>query len=47
MARSLRMILEPHMREYLDAVLKSREPPWLTVTKALKIYEKFHFMSRY
>ena len=34
------------MREYKDVVLNSRETPGLTVKKALKIYQKFHFLSR-
>ena len=34
------------MREYADVVLKSNEPPGLTVKKAMNIYKKFHFMSR-
>ena len=43
---ALRMILEPHMREYKDVVLNSREPPGMTVKKALNISKKFHFLSR-
>ena len=43
----LRMILEPHVREYRAVVLRhAPEPPGLTVKKALGIYKKFHFMSR-
>ena len=40
------MILDQHGSEYADVVLKAKEPPGLTVKKALNIYKKFHFMSR-
>ena len=43
---ALRMILELHVNEYADVVLRAREPPGLTVKTALKIYQKFHLMSR-
>ena len=43
---ALRRILDPHVREYADVVLKAREPAGLTVKMALNIYKKFHFMSR-
>ena len=43
----LRMILEPHVRDYKAVVLRhGQEPPGLTVKKAMGIYKKFHFMSR-
>ena len=42
---ALRMILEPHVHEYADVVLRARGPPGLTVKTALNIYKKFHFMS--
>ena len=43
----LRMILEPHVRDYRAVVLlHGQEPPGLTVKKALGIYKKFNFMSR-
>ena len=43
----LRMILEPHVRDYKAVVLRhGQEPPGLTVKKALGIYKKFNFMSR-
>ena len=43
----LRMILEPHVRDYRAVALRhGQEPPGLTVKKAMGIYKKFHFMSR-
>ena len=43
----LREKLEPHVRAYKAVVLRiGHEPPGLDVKKALRIYQKFHLLSR-